>query len=72
MGCAIVPQDPFHCRKQRPHMQSRARPFYIDAFRRIAAPVIDEVRLISPTVVEGTIVDLGSRSLLPGSLTGRA
>lgn len=41
-------------------------PFYIDAFRRImGSQLIDEVRLISPTiVVEGTIeLDLGSRSL---------
>jgi quinoprotein relay system zinc metallohydrolase 2 len=40
--------------------------FYIDAFRRIMGdPLIDEVRLISPTLlVEGTVkLDLGSRSL---------
>ena len=41
-------------------------PFYIDAFRRImGSPLIDEVRLISPTLlVEGTVkLDLGARSL---------
>jgi quinoprotein relay system zinc metallohydrolase 2 len=41
-------------------------PFYIDAFRRImGGQLIDEVRLISPTLlVDGTVkLDLGSRSL---------
>ena len=41
-------------------------PFYIDAFRRImGSPLIDEVRLISPTLlVEDTVkLDLGARSL---------
>jgi quinoprotein relay system zinc metallohydrolase 2 len=41
-------------------------PFYIDAFRRImGSQLIDEVRLISPTLlVDGTVkLDLGSRSL---------
>jgi quinoprotein relay system zinc metallohydrolase 2 len=41
-------------------------PFYIDAFRRImGAELIDEVRMVPPTLlVEGTIkLDLGSRTL---------